>query len=594
MNDTTDNFLIEHSLSGKRWKLRDYESRITEQLMQQFGITDITARLLSARGITADTYHAFVAPRLRTSLPAPDHLHDISKAAERIIAAIDNQERVAVFGDYDVDGATSTALMIRFLRSFGLDPDLYIPDRIEEGYGPNPQAIKKLCEDHDLLLTVDCGITAFEAMDAAKPYETDLIIIDHHTAEPELPDVYAVVNPNRLDETGELGHMAAVGVVFLTIICVLTHLKQRGMSYDDLPDPRQWLDLVALGTICDVMKLRGLNRAFVTQGLKVMSKRLNPGLKALCDVSGVEGEIKSHHPGFVLGPRINAAGRIGDTTLGTRLLISDDRAQAQVIAQTLDRNNRERQAMEKQILREAMAKAREEVDQHDYIMCIAGEGWHPGIVGLVASRLVSEYNRPAAAITIDETGMGKASSRSISGIDLGNLVIAARQEGILESGGGHAMAAGFTLKRENIPVFQAYARERIIELYGEEPLKPVIKVDATIAPQSVNMALYQEISQLEPYGNGNPKPRFLIKDAVIKGLDILSGKHIRLYIGDSYGHGSLKVISFNTADSAMGRALQKAGKQSRVNLVGALRLNEWQGRRTIEMHLDDAALAEQN
>lgn len=589
--EASDSEIVLHSLSGKRWAMRDADPRLVGQLYQQGGVSDICARILATRGITMETLNQFLEPRLRDLLPDPDTLKDMPKARDRIIQAIKNKEKVAIYGDYDVDGATSSALMARFLKFFGLEVTIYIPDRIDEGYGPNVDAMASLCQTHDFIMTLDCGITSFEPAAKAKELGTDLVILDHHTAEITLPEAHAVVNPSRLDEDGSLAHLAAVGVGFLTIISVIKELKVQ--QYEgELPDARQWLDIVALGTVCDVMKLKGINRAFVAQGLKVMAKTQNSGLRALMDSVDIKGACTTFHAGFVLGPRINAAGRIGECDMGAKMLATDDVDEAIALAQTLNDNNRERQQMEREAVEEAMKMAEKQAEEDSYILLVAGKGWHPGIVGLIASRLMQTYNRPSCAITIDEDGKAKASGRSIDGIDLGGLVIAARQEGYLISGGGHAMAAGFTFDAEKLDDLRHYMTQRIIEKYGKMPLKPLVKVDAELTPQGANLTLCDELEQLAPFGNGNANPKFLMRDVRLKSVDILGNYHLRLIVGDSMGNGSIKMMGFGMADSPLGQSLLKSVGKRSLHLVATLRRNIWQGRESAEMTLEDAAYAD--
>lgn len=589
---SSDTLLVANSFSGKQWHCIPVNNRQALALSQQSGLQPLIAEVLTARGITIDTYEAFLDPRLRDHLPDPFSLIDMDKAAARIAHAIKNQERVALFGDYDVDGATSTSLMARFLKSFGLVPTMYIPDRITEGYGPNTPAIEKLCASHDFIITLDCGITAFEPLARASALGTDLVVLDHHGAEPQLPEGIAIVNPNRLDDTSGQGHMAAVGVTFLAIIATLKTLDNDGFfESHPKPDPRLWLDLVALGTVCDVVSLTGVNRAYVTQGLKVMAMRHNVGLTALSDLTKLDGKPNTYHAGFVIGPRINAGGRIGDANLGAQLLFEEDPHTARQTATVLDQNNRDRQEIEKTALDEAITMAEKTIDHQSHLLFVIGQDWHPGIVGLVASRLKDRYNRPTCAIALDKNGIGKASGRSIKGIDLGALIIAAKQKGILINGGGHGMAAGFTVDASKIDDLHAFMSERIIAQHGDTPLKPIMKIDSIASPQSITLDLARNLNRLAPFGMGNPQPRFMLKNCRLIKIDVLKDVHLRMIIGDSSGQGSLKAMSFRSVETPMGQSLLKLAPSTLIHVAGTIRLNAWQGRETAEFTLDDAVLA---
>ncbi len=584
--------LVEHSFAGKQWHAAPFDERLSLRLAQQSGLPPLIAQILTARGIRTETFKTFLEPRLRDLPPDPFSLQDMDKAANRIAEAIQAKERIALFGDYDVDGATSTALMMRFLKSVGLIATFYIPDRVKEGYGPNTPAIENLCTDHDLIITLDCGITAFEPLAKAKEMGTDVVVLDHHAAEPELPTAVAVVNPNRLDDTSGQNHMAAVGVTFLSILATIKILEDANFFVTTpKPDARQWLDIVALGTVCDVVSLTGVNRAFVAQGLKVMAMRQNPGISALSDLANLDEKPNTYHAGFVLGPRINAGGRVGDANLGAQLLYEDDPQKARQIAQVLDQNNRDRQDIEKASLAEAVIMAEETLDDQSHLLFVIGKDWHPGIIGLISSRLKERYNRPVCAIALDQDGVGKASGRSIKGIDLGNLIIAARQKGLLINGGGHTMAAGFTVAADQIDALHAFMTERIIAENGSEPLKPIVSIDSIASPQSITLDLARNLDRLGPFGMGNPQPRFMLKNCRIIKMDVLKDVHLRMILGDSTGQGSLKAMSFRAVESPMGQALLKLAPSTLIHVAGTIRLNQWQGRETAEFTVDDAVLA---
>ena len=488
-----------------------------------------------------------------------------------------------------MDGATSSALLRIFFESAGARVRVHIPDRITEGYGPNAPALLKLkAEGVSVVVTVDCGTTAFVPLAAAAEAGLDVIVVDHHEAEPELPQAYAVVNPNRLDETSPHGHLAAVGVAFLLAVAVNRDLRQAGWyQARKAPDLMQWLDIVALGTVCDVVPLKGVNRALVTQGLKVMAKRANVGLAALSDVAGVKERPDAYHLGYVLGPRVNAGGRVGEAELGTRLLATDDPVEATEIARLLDDYNKDRQAIEQAVLQEAIDQAEGRPDDGLPLVVAAGEDWHPGVIGIVAGRLKERYNRPACVIALDG-GEGKGSGRSVPGLDLGAAIIAARQAGVLKAGGGHAMAAGFTVLRERLDDFRAFLADRLqAQLTGE--LVPILELDGALDCAGCSVDLIETLKQLGPYGAGNPEPRFAVVAARIVKADVVGNGHVRLILKGAGGQ-SLKAIAFRAADTDMGQALLTS-RGGAFHLCGTLRADTWQGSTSVQLIIDDAAPA---
>ena len=449
MPDSLPPFLgVERSLSGKRWRQRAVDDRAGLALAQQMGLPEIVGRLLAARGVGIESAERFLTPTLRELLPDPSHLRDMDKAVERVVRAVTTGELIAIFGDYDVDGATAAALLQRFFAAIGCRARIYIPDRQREGYGPNVPALQRLrAEGAAIAITVDCGTTAHAPLAAAAKAGLDVIVVDHHVAEPALPPAFAIINPNRLDEASPHGVLAAVGVAFLLVVGINRALRQAGWyAQRPAPDLVQWLDLVALGTICDVVPLTGVNRALVAQGLKLLQRRGNIGLAALADAAAVGERLEAYHAGFILGPRVNAGGRVGQADLGARLLATDDAVEARAVAEQLHTLNAERREIEARVLAQAIAQV-ESGDRSAPLVFVAGEGWHPGVIGIVASRLKERYNRPACVSAIAD-GIGKGSGRSVAGFPLGPAIIAARQAGLLVNGGGHAMAAGFTVTAE--------------------------------------------------------------------------------------------------------------------------------------------------
>ena len=458
---------VEKSVTGKRWVSpmagQDVD-RLAQALSQRHDLTDLVGRVLAGRGIGLDEAATFLKPALRSSLPDPSLLKDMEPGAARLADAIERGGRIGILADYDVDGATSAALLTRYVHSLGGSVAVHVPDRMTEGYGPNIAALRSLAaKGCDVVVTLDCGVLAHAVLDEAAADGIDVVVIDHHMAEPALPRAVAVINPNRLDEDGSLGHLAAVGVTFLTLVGITRTLRSRGYFNDrQEPNPLQWLDLVALGTVCDVVPLHGLNRAYVAQGLKVMARRGNAGLAALSDVAGVDASPDAYHLGFVFGPRVNAGGRVGDSGIGARLLATDDAEEARALAAALDRCNGDRKEIEADVTRAAIADIERRygtAEELPPVMVAAGEGWHPGVIGIVAGRLKEKYGLPACVIALDGSE-GKGSGRSVRGVDLGAAVIAAHQAGILRRGGGHAMAAGFTVARDCLESFEAFLIER--------------------------------------------------------------------------------------------------------------------------------------
>ncbi len=591
---------VERSLTGKRWEERLRDPRQALALAQRLGVAEIVGRIMAGRGIGLEDAQAFLEPSLREALPDPLCLKDMDAAIARLAHAIRHGEKIAIFGDYDVDGATSSAVLARFLRAAGCVPEVYIPDRIREGYGPNAPALLRLREaGARVVITVDCGITAFDPLAAAAQAGLDVIVIDHHAAEPHLPQAVAVVNPNRMDETPshddphKLGALAAVGVAFLLIVGLNRALREAGW-YESKnlaePDLLSLLDLVALGTVCDVVPLAGLNRALVTQGLKVMARRANAGLTALCDVARVEARPDTYHAGFLLGPRVNAGGRVGEAGLGARLLSSDDPAETRKIAQQLDTYNEERRAIEVAVLDQALAQAEAAGQDNRGLVVAMGEGWHPGVIGIVASRLRERTNLPAIVIALDpETGVGKGSGRSVPGVDLGAAVIAARQAGLLMNGGGHAMAAGLSVEASKLEPLRVFLGERIEAALEAVDYRPALGFDGAIQPQGANAGLIQEIERCAPFGSGNAQPRFAIAAAQVQRADTVGDGHVRCFLSGT-GGGRLKGIAFRALDGPLGPALlQTAGRP--LHLAGKLRLDAWAGRDSVQFIIEDAAPA---
>jgi single-stranded-DNA-specific exonuclease len=515
----------------------------------------------------------------------------MDRAADRLARAILDGETVAVFGDYDVDGATSAALLHGFFKAVGAPLRLYIPDRLKEGYGPNAAALRRLrAEGAKIVVTVDCGISAHDALAAAADCGLEVIVVDHHVAEPRLPPALAVINPNRLDESGALGHLAAVGVAFLLVVAVNRRLRGLGAYGPARPEPdlRRWLDLVALGTVCDAVPLHGLNRAFVAQGLKVMAARGNPGLTALCDVANLRSAPGAFHAGFLLGPRVNAGGRVGEAELGAVLLTSDDSEEARRIASRLDAYNQERRAIEAAITEEAIARTEQRLAAGalPLLVMAAAEGWHPGVIGIVASRLVERFHRPVFVVAL-ANGIGKGSGRSVPGVDLGSAVIAARQAGLLVNGGGHKMAAGITVAADRLAELEAFLLDHVgRQLAGVAP-QPTLGIDGGMAVGAARAELMTLIDRIGPFGVGNPEPRFAFPAARIAAADVVGDSHVRCFLTDT-GGGRLKAVAFRSVGTPLGQALLQA-RGGVLHLAGHLRADEWRGPGEVQLVIEDAA-----
>ena len=562
------------------------DERLAAALSQRHGLPEIVARVLAARGVGLGEVESFLAPRLRDLLPEPCRLKDMRAGAERLTAAITGGERIAVFGDYDVDGATAAALLLRFLSAVGAPPRLYVPDRLREGYGPNAPALLELRRQGvSLVVTVDCGIAAHDPLAAAAAAGLDVIVVDHHLGRESLPPAIAVINPKRLDDTGGLDHLAAVGVAFLLAVDVNRLLRQASWYVGRVePDLRQWLDLVALGTVCDMVPLCGVNRAFVAQGLSIMARRGNAGLRAIGDVAGLAGPPSARDLGFAIGPRINAGGRVGQADLGARLLATDDPDEAVLLARRLDALNRERQAIEQTVTNGALAQLAGDRGAQP-LLWASGNGWHPGVIGIVASRLVERFQRPAVVIGLDGC-RAVGSGRSMPGLDLGSAVNAAARAGLLIKGGGHAMAAGFTVDAARIDALFAFLTGRLATDGEAQARFRVLPVDAVLTLAGAVGLPAGVLAALAPFGSGHPEPRFVLPGVRLQHVRAVGGQHLCCSLADGAG-ARLQAIAFRCADSPLGRALVgHAGMP--FHLAGRLQTRRGQG---LQLVIDDAASA---
>lgn len=584
---------VRQSVSGVSWehRLTERQDMIALAIAQGHGVPDIVARVLAGRGVTAEQTERFLDPTIRDLLPDPASLTDMDRAAARIAAAVMAKEKVAIFGDYDVDGAASSALLKRFLTHFSVPSEIYIPDRIFEGYGPNPDAMRELVSrGATLIVTVDCGTNSAVSIDAANEAGADVLVLDHHQVGGALPAAIAVVNPNRDDDLSGQGHLCAAGVVFLALVQTARILRGR-MADATPPDLLSLLDIVALATVCDVVPLTGVNRAFVVKGLQMARQQKNEGLAALARVSRIGEPISTFHLAYLIGPRINAGGRIGDAALGSRLLATDDPVEARTIAETLDRLNQERQLMEQEMLAAARVEADAELagGNGPAIVVTASNSWHPGIVGLLASRLKDHARRPAFAIAFNAVGIGTGSGRSVSGFDLGRLVREAAVAGLIVKGGGHGMAAGITVERARLGELRAFFEERaaadVFRLQGEESLA----IDGALAAEGATLSLLDALEQAGPFGAGHVAPVFALPRHRLADARPVGTNHIRVELQSESG-GRIQAIAFRAVETALGEFLFK-NRGKTIHVAGSLSGNYWNGNRTVQFRISDAARA---
>jgi single-stranded-DNA-specific exonuclease len=576
-----------HSITGQQWRWRGTSADGRGERIES---DDLITQLLLSRGCPFDQLEAYRKPSIRAFMPDPSIFNDMERAAERLAAAVLSGEQVTVFGDYDVDGATSAALLIRILRDLGLSPAAYIPDRLMEGYGPSGAALVKIAEGGArLIVTVDCGAQAFEALGMAKAAGVDVIVVDHHQCASSLPPAFAMVNPNRLDE-GEgaaHGHLAAVGVAWLLGAALIRTLRTKG-HFAARPEPKllELLDIVALGTVADVASLRGLNRAFVAQGLKVMGARHNVGIDALITASRLSRAPLCSDLGFALGPRINAGGRVGKSDLGVRLLTTSNPEEAREIAEELDQLNNERRAIEAGVQEQAEASALGQANRA--VALVSGQGWHPGVIGIVAGRLKEKMNRPAIVIAIDEDGIGKGSGRSIAGVDLGAAVLAAKDNGLLVAGGGHAMAAGLTVMAAKVDALAEFLNARLSAAVAKASDNRALLLDAVVAPGGVTPDLVDALEAGGPYGMGWPAPRIAAGPLRVIKADIVGTNHVRAIMAGDDGR-SFKCVAFRAGETVLGQAILAAPRDRRMWIAGRAKIDDWGARKAAELHIDDAA-----
>ena len=589
---------LENSILGLNWQQKNFDERLARGINQRFELSESLSEILAAKEISLDEIENFLEPKIKNILPNPFDLGDMEKAVACVIEAISQRKKITIFADYDVDGATSSALLRRFFREVGIEVGIYVPDRVLEGYGPNSQALLNLKKNgSDLVITVDCGTVAFAPLTAAKKAGLEIIVIDHHLGVLERPDAIAVINPNLLDEKFPHKNLCAAGVSFLFAVAINKSLREKGF-YADKKEPSLFnlLDLVALGTVCDVMPLTGLNRAFVAAGLKILKQRKNLGLRQICDLAGLDEEPTAYTLGFIIGPRINAGGRVGKSDLGAKILSSEDEAEISEIALQLENLNKQRKEIEAQVLDEAVKGLESKVggfSTSDPVIFAMSKNWHQGVIGIVASRLKDLYNKPVAVIAIDDkAGKGKASCRSISGIDFGAEILKARLEGLLPEGGGHAMAGGFSVLPEKISELHQFFCNNLAEKIAELGGKKTMEFAATLDLPQVNVEFLKELSKLEPFGTANVRPKFILRDLqkVKASLVGQNQDHISCIFTSKTlvgFNGQIQAIAFRAAQTPLAEILLDPKFNKPINLAGSLNINSWMGVEKVQMVIED-------
>ena len=577
------------SISGKNWILKKYNQEDLKYIKDNFSLDEITSKLLSIRNIKREEISSFLNPSIKNFLPNPDNLIDMKKSTLRTVELISKKEKIGIFGDYDVDGASSTALLGNYFSHLNLDYEIYIPDRKQEGYGPSIKGFDELIKKKvKTIFTVDCGTLSFEAISYAKKKNIDVIVLDHHQSEVKLPPAYSIVNPNRLDDKSNLQYLCAAGVSFMFLVSLNRELRTiNWFEENNIKEPNlmNFLDLVSLGTICDVVPLIGLNRAIVKQGLKIIKSKKNLGLKTLLDICKIDSNPSVYHMGYMLGPRINAGGRVGKCSHGANLLLNKDPKNTFKIASELDQYNKERQMLEKDLLQKILNQTSNYMN--DPVLILSGPNWHEGIIGIVAARLKDKFNKPVIIISLDGK-LGKASARSVIGFDIGSVILAATQEGILLKGGGHKMAGGFSLKTENIEKFRNFVFKKFKSINEDLSSKKSLLLDSIISPSAINIDFYSKVALLSPFGSGNPEPKFIIENMKTINGKIVGEKHIKSVLIGKDGT-AIKSIAFNAVDNELGGYLIKKNNKT-FNIAGKLSLNEWKGQLNVEFIIDDISV----
>ena len=575
------------SVLGKEWIIKEFKEEEVNFLKENFFLDDVISKLLVLRKIKKEDVNTYLNPSIKNSMPSPFLLKDMDKAVKRTVNSIVKNKKIGIFGDYDVDGATSTAILGKFFKEIKIDYQIYIPDRKNEGYGPSIKGFKDLISKGvDLIFTVDCGTLSFKPMQFAKNNKIDVLILDHHQSDVSLPEAYSIVNPNRIDDNSELNYLCAAGVCFMFLVALNSELrKQKWFIKNNIQEPNliTFLDLVSLGTICDVVPLIGLNRALVKQGLKVIANRTNLGLKTISDLCKIESKLTTYHLGYIIGPRINAGGRVGKCSHGANLLLNSSAKNSFKLASELELYNKERQELEKEILKKSNILISDKIN--DPVIILSGENWHEGVIGIIAARIKDKYNKPTIIIST-KNSIGKASARSVVGFDLGKVIINAVQKGILQKGGGHKMAGGFTILIDKISEFKSFIF-REYEKLNTNIEKEKIYIDSIISPSALNINFYNKINILAPFGSGNPEPKFSIENLKSLKSKIVGEKHIKSILLASDGT-TVKTIAFNSVDSDLGAYLLK--KNNPINIAGKLSSNEWKGEKNVEFIIDDISV----
>ena len=580
--------MISRSVSDRNWILKKFDENKVKRISQSIGISELLSRLLSIRGIDEKDCLSFLNPKIKNLMPNPYSLKSMTEASDIVIEHIKKKSKICIFGDYDVDGASSSSILGKFFTQIGLEFIIFIPDRIKDGYGPTVKTFSNIINKGvKLIIAVDCGTTAFDAIDFANEKDVDVVIVDHHQSTEVLPKAKAIVNPNRFDENSELTYLCAAGVTFLFLAAIVTKLRKEqffNLNQINEPDILNYLDLVTLGTVCDVVPLRGLNRAFVTQGLKVIAKRQNIGIKTLADLSNINSKISTYHIGYILGPKINAGGRIGKSEHGTNLLLTNDAEKAFSISKELEEFNEKRKNIENIMLEEAINLAK--VKDNNPVIVLTSNAWHEGVIGIIASRLKDKFNKPVFIVCFDGNE-GKGSARSVPGFDIGTAIVHSKQLNLISRGGGHKMAAGFSINKENVDRFE----KLMIELFDKSEClsskENDLFIDSIISPSALNEDFYDEINQLAPFGSANLEPRFMLENVSIIKTIKLKNNHIKAI--SKVGNNTINVVSFNSVDTVIGTYLENH-KNKKFNLAGRLSLNEWNGKKEVQFLLDDLSL----
>ena len=582
--------MISNSVSNKNWIFKEYDEQDVLFFKENYSLDEITSKLLSIRKIKKENVQTFLTPSIRNFLPNPKIINDMEKSTIRTLQAISKKNKIGIFGDYDVDGAAATALLANYFSNINLPFEIYIPDRKKEGYGPSVDSFKKLINKGvKIIFTVDCGTLSFEAIDFAFKNKIDVIVLDHHQSEINLPKAFSVVNPNRLDDKSNLKYLCAAGVTFMFLVSLNKELRSINWFIQNKimePNLLEYLDLVALGTICDVVPLIDLNRAIVSQGLKILKSKKNLGLKTLFDICNIQSQPNVYHVGYLLGPRINAGGRVGKSSHGVNLLISNNPKDVFKIASELDNYNKERQILEKKVLDKILMEIGDKVN--DSVIIMNGENLHEGVIGIVASRIKDKFNKPVIIISVDDSGIGKASARSIVGFDIGSAIISAVQEKILIKGGGHKMAGGFTIEIKNFEKFKNFIIKKFEKINHDNSNSKPLYLDSVIAPTALNLEFYNKVNTLAPFGSGNPEPKFVIEDMKSVNSKIIKDKHIKSVLIGKDG-STIKSIAFNCVENEIGAYLLKKDNKL-FNIAGKLSLNEWQGQSNVEFIIDDISV----